>query len=70
MSLLSADHLQGMWKQQIGAAKIAWGNLTEDELLRTEGQTQRLAGLLQERYAISRDEADQQVKDFLEKNKC
>jgi uncharacterized protein YjbJ (UPF0337 family) len=65
----SVDAAKGVWKQQVGAAKIAWGKLTEDELLRLEGHEQKLAGLVQERYAISRDEADKQVKTFFEKFK-
>jgi uncharacterized protein YjbJ (UPF0337 family) len=69
MSLPSVDELKGIWKQQIGAAKIAWGKLTEDELLRLEGHEQKLAGLVQERYAITRDEADKQVKAFFDKFK-
>jgi len=69
MSLLSVDALKGKWKQHVGAAKIAWGKLTEDELLTSEGRQEKLAGLVQERYAITRDEADKQVKFFLEKHK-
>ena len=68
-SLPSSDELKGKWKQQVGAAKIAWGKLTEDELLRLEGHEQKLAGLVQERYAITRDEADKQVKSFFDKFK-
>lgn len=68
MSLPSADELKGKWKQQVGAAKIAWGKLTEDELLKSEGRQQKLAGLIQERYAITRDEADKQIKGFFDKN--
>jgi uncharacterized protein YjbJ (UPF0337 family) len=67
MSLPSVDEVKGIWKQRIGAAKIAWGKLTEDELLTLEGHEQKLAGLVQERYAISRDEADKQVKAFFAK---
>lgn len=69
MSLPSVDALKGQWKQQVGAAKIAWGKLTEDELLRLEGHQEKLVGLVQERYAVTRDEADKQVKSFFEKNK-
>ena len=69
MNLPSVDEMKGTWKQQIGAAKIAWGKLTEDELLKLEGHEQRLAGLVQERYAITRDEADKQVKAFFDKFK-
>lgn len=68
MSLISVDEIKGKWKQQTGAAKIAWGKLTDDELLKTEGHAEKLAGLVQERYAVSRDDADSQVKDFFDKH--
>lgn len=64
----SVDEVKGKWKQQVGAAKIAWGKLTEDELLKSEGHTQKLAGLVQECYAVTRDEADKQIKNFFDKN--
>jgi uncharacterized protein YjbJ (UPF0337 family) len=67
--MTSVDEIKGRWKQQIGAAKIAWGKLTEDELLKAEGHEQKLAGLIQERYAITRDEAERQVRGFFEKHK-
>ena len=70
MSLPSADEMKGKWKQQVGAAKIAWGKLTDDELLKLEGQQDKLTGLVQERYALTRDEADKQVKAFFDKNKA
>lgn len=69
MSVPSVDELKGKWKQHVGAAKIAWGKLTEDEFLQLEGQEQKLTGLVQERYAITRDEADKQVKAFFDKIK-
>jgi uncharacterized protein YjbJ (UPF0337 family) len=68
-ALPSAGEIKGRWKQHIGAAKIAWGKLTEDELRKAEGHEQKLAGLIQERYAVSREEAEKQVKAFYEKNK-
>ena len=67
-SMPSTDQVKGVWKQQVGAAKIAWGKLTEDELLKSEGHAQKLAGLVQERYAVTRDEADKQIKNFFDKN--
>jgi uncharacterized protein YjbJ (UPF0337 family) len=63
----SVDEMKGKWKQHLGAAKIAWGELTEDELLKVEGRQDKLAGAIQARYAITRDEADRQVKDFFAK---
>ena len=69
MSMPTADQIKGKWKQQVGAAKMAWGKLTEDELLKLEGHEQKLAGLVQERYAVTREEASRQVKDFFNKQK-
>lgn len=69
MSLISADELKGKWKQQVGAAKLAWGKLTEDEILQSEGRAEKLVGLVQERYAITRDEADKQVSKFFDLGK-
>lgn len=69
MSMPSSDELKGKWKQQVGAAKTAWGKLTEDELLQSEGHQQKLAGLVQERYAITREEAEKQVNDFIHQSK-
>lgn len=64
----SGDELKGKWKQQVGAAKVMWGKLTDDELLQLDGQEQKLAGLVQERYAITRDEAARQARAFFEKH--
>lgn len=67
MGLLNADELRGKWKQQVGAVKLAWGKLTDDEILQSEGRVEKLAGLVQERYAITREEADKQVSRFFDK---
>ncbi len=68
MSLPSKEELKGKWKQQVGAAKVAWGKLTDDELLKSEGHAEKLAGLVQERYAVASDEAARQVKEFFAKH--
>lgn len=61
--------IKGKWKQHIGSARIAWGELTDDELLQTQGHLQKLTGLIQERYAITLDEAEKQVKGFIDTHK-
>jgi uncharacterized protein YjbJ (UPF0337 family) len=63
---MNRDTLKGQWKQMKGRAKETWGKLTDDELLRVEGNAERLSGLVQERYGITRDEADQQIDRFLD----
>ena len=63
---MNQDTLKGQWKQLIGKAKTTWGKLTDDELLKIEGNAQRLTGLVQERYGASREDAEMQVKKFFE----
>lgn len=67
MSVINRDEIKGKWKQQLGGAKIVWGKLTDDELLESKGHAQKLAGLIQERYAVSREEAEKQVEQFMDK---
>ena len=70
MSSPDVDAIGGKWKQKVGEAKIMWGKLTDDELLQSEGHQEKLTGLVQERYALTRDAADKQVKSFLDKCHC
>lgn len=67
--LPSADEMKGKWKTYVGEAKVLWGKLTDDELLQTEGHAQKLAGLVQQRYSTTREAAEKQVHDFLNKHK-
>ena len=65
--MLSSDEMNGKWQQQVGAAKIVWGKLTDDEILKTDGHALRLAGIVAERYSVTRAEADRQVSRFFDK---
>lgn len=62
---MNSDTLKGQWKQITGRVKSAWGSLTDDDLQRIQGDQQRLEGLIQERYGITREEAKEQVDRFL-----
>ena len=44
------DILQGQWRQLRGKIKEHWGNLTDDDLDRANGQYDQVVGILQERY--------------------
>jgi uncharacterized protein YjbJ (UPF0337 family) len=67
--MVNFDVLEGQWKQIAGKAREQWGNLTDDELAKVEGRAERLAGLIQEKYGTSREEADRSVRAFFEKYK-
>jgi uncharacterized protein YjbJ (UPF0337 family) len=58
------DTIKGNWKQFTGEAKSQWGKLTDDDLQEAEGDREKLAGKVQERYGVAKDEAERQVDDF------
>lgn len=66
---MNEDTIKGQWKQLKGKAKEAWGDLTDDELTRVEGNAEQLAGLVQERYGRTREEAEREVNDFFDRNR-
>ena len=61
---MTSDRLAGAWLQIRGTLKEKWGKLTEDDLKQLEGNAERLAGKLQERYGLAREEAERQMKEF------
>jgi uncharacterized protein YjbJ (UPF0337 family) len=66
----TTDVIKAKWQQQVGAAKKLWGKLTDDEIMQSNGDADKLAGLVKERYAVNRIEADKQVKKFLAECNC
>ena len=63
---MNKDILQGKWKQLRGQVRERWGELTDDELDQINGKQDQLVGKIQEKYGHSREEAEQEVNDFLE----
>jgi uncharacterized protein YjbJ (UPF0337 family) len=61
--------VEGNWKQFKGKVKKQWGKLTDDHLAVIAGKRDQLAGKIQETYGITKDEAEQQIKDFEERSK-
>ena len=65
---MNKDILEGKWKQLKGKAQKKWGELTNDELDRVNGNRQQLTGLIQERYGKTREEAEAEVQRFYDEN--
>ncbi|HUK01467.1 MAG TPA: CsbD family protein [Steroidobacteraceae bacterium] len=61
---MTSDRVAGAWHQIKGKVKEQWGKLTDDDLKQLEGHAEQLAGKLQERYGLAREEAERQVKEF------
>lgn len=63
------DQVEGNWKQMKGAVKQQWATLTDDELLKAEGKIEVVAGRIQEKYGITKEEALRQLQAFADKLK-
>lgn len=44
------------------------GKITDDEFEQAKGDAQQLAGLVQERYGKTKEEAEKEVKNFYDNN--
>jgi hyperosmotically inducible protein len=62
---MNRDVFQGKWKQLRGMVKEKWGNLTDDDVDKVEGQLDRLSGLLQERYGYARQQAEKEIDAWM-----
>lgn len=62
------DQIKGNWKQMVGDIKAQWGELTDDEIKQAEGDRDKLAGKIQERYGVAKEEAERQVDEFVAKS--
>ena len=58
------DQVKGQWKQMKGAVGEQWGKLTNDDVEMIAGERDRLVGKIQERYGISKEEAERQIANW------
>lgn len=59
--------LSGNWKQLKGKLQQAWGDLTDDDIDRINGNRTELAGILQEKYGKAQNEVEREIDEFLAK---
>ncbi len=55
------DILEGKWKQMHGSAKQWWGKLTDDDLDMANGKSEKIIGVLMEKYGYAREHAEQEL---------
>lgn len=59
------DILKGKWKQIKGEIQKQWGNLTGDDLDQVAGDRMKLLGLLQEKYGLSKKDAEMKIESII-----
>lgn len=55
------DRIEGNWKQFTGKVKEKWGDLTDDDLTKINGNREQLEGVLQQRYGYAKDKAKEEI---------
>ena len=62
---MNQDQIRGLWGQLKGRAKIAFGDLTDDEGRRVEGTTDALYGRMQQKFG----DAKQAVRRVIDRSR-
>lgn len=57
--------LEGKWNQMKGSVREKWGKLTDDDVQMIGGKKDQFIGRLQERYGMSRDQAEKDLDAWL-----
>lgn len=63
---MNTDIFKGKWHQLKGKVRQQWGELTDDDVDRIQGDSEVLMGRIQERYGRTRDEAQREVDRWLQ----
>lgn len=61
---MNREELEGRWSQLKGKARERWAELNDDDLEKIKGRGEQLAGAIQEKYGVSKEEADRQIDEF------
>lgn len=60
--MITEQELKGHWKSLVGKVKARWGQLTDDDLARVEGNVEQLVGRIQQKTG----EARKNIETFLD----
>lgn len=58
---MNSDIISGKWTEIKGEIQKKWGSLTSDEVEKTKGDMKAMAGLLQQKYGLAKEEASEKL---------
>ena len=62
---VSKDILKAKWNQVKGDIRGWWTDLTDDDVQRIQGDSEKFITVLQQRYGYGRQKAEQELNEFL-----
>jgi uncharacterized protein YjbJ (UPF0337 family) len=66
---MTRDRVEGSWKQISGKVREQWSQIVGDEWGVNAARHTQLAGRIQVRHGISKEETERQLRDFLYRNR-
>ncbi|HEX2548725.1 MAG TPA: CsbD family protein [Gammaproteobacteria bacterium] len=63
---MNYDIIAGNWKTLKGKLHHYWGELTNNEIEQLDGSRESLTGLLQQKYGIAKNKAEDEIQAFTE----
>jgi uncharacterized protein YjbJ (UPF0337 family) len=67
---MNEDILKGQWKQLQGKVREQWGELTDDDVAQIKGRMDVLRGKIQEHYGRTREQAEEEVDNWLKEERA
>jgi uncharacterized protein YjbJ (UPF0337 family) len=64
--MATRQQLQGKWNEVKGRLKERWGQLTDDDLVRGEGNVEQLVGVIQQKTGRAREEVEKFIDEVVE----
>lgn len=58
------EQIEGKWKEMTGGIKEQWGKLTDDEIAQVNGKREKLSGLIQKKYGLGKEAAEDEISEF------
>lgn len=52
---MNKDQVKGEWDTLVGKAKRAWGELTDDDILKAEGSSDKLFGFIEKKFGDTKE---------------
>ncbi|QLH42777.1 MAG: CsbD family protein [Coxiellaceae bacterium] len=62
---MNRDAIMGHWKEMNGKLQAQWGKITKDDLAQMRGTFEELAGVIQQKYGYTREQAERELRSFI-----
>ena len=62
---MQPEQLMGRWNMIKGKVKEKWGDLTDDEIMQSQGNMEQLVGKIQQKYGGNKEDIRRQLEQMM-----